>query len=219
MFWILLENGYRPVLRVVNLTKSSAGNGGNRKAHGIVCPLDVFSCLSLPSGCRISIQQSPGASPHSLFKTTRTHTHMHREQRAAMMDESRVTLIRERPLCLHYRGTHTLPNILQETELWHFTEGGWYQSAPSASVQESVISDVFQVLRVKRKKKGTSILIISDLNKPIRIHDYYLVHLCLPIAPKRVCVCVCVCVCCVCSCARISAHGRVSVPYSVLPHP
>jgi len=32
---------------------------------------------------------------------------MHRQQRAAMMDERRVTLIRERLLCLHYRGTHT----------------------------------------------------------------------------------------------------------------
>ncbi len=216
MFWILLENGYRPVLRVVNLTKSSAGNGGNRKAHGIVCPLDVFSCLPLPSGCRISILQSPGASPCSLFKTTRTHTHTHThtEQRAAMMDESRVTLIRERPLRLHYRRTHALPNVLQETEPWHFTESGWYQSAPSASVQESVISDVFQVLRVKRKMKGISILIISDLNKPIRIHDYYVVPLCLPIAPKRVYVCVCVR-----SCACISACGRVSVPCSMLPHP
>jgi len=53
---------------------------------------------------------------------------MHRQQRAAMMDERRVTLIRERLLCLHYRGTHThthtFPNILQEKELWHFTEGG-----------------------------------------------------------------------------------------------
>ncbi len=174
----------------------------------------VFRCLLDVESPFNKVQEHHPTRYSKLHGHTHTHTHMHREQRAAMMDESRVTLIRERPLCLHYRGTHTLPNILQETELWHFTEGGWYQSAPSASVQESVISDVFQVLRVKRKKKGTSILIISDLNKLIRIHDYYLVHLfaylCLPIAPKHVCVCVCVCVFAF-VCAAVHAYLRMGV--------